>query len=149
MLHEKIIIAKLRENQEVEIELFCSKGVGRTHAKWSPVSTAYYKLKPLIEFKEEIKGDLAKKLVDVCPMNVFSLKKKKVVIEDEWSCTMCRECIRDDELNSKISLGKKRNTYKFYIESVGVVRPEVLFTKSLNILTQKCDHYLKYFASMD
>ena len=61
MLHEKIIIAKLRENQEIEVELFCSKGIGRTHAKWSAVSTAYYKLKPLIELKEGIKGELVSK----------------------------------------------------------------------------------------
>ena len=82
-------------------------------------------------------------------MGVFSLKKKKIQIEDEWACTMCRECLRDNELNENIFLGKKRNVYKFYIESVGVIRPEVLFSKALKILTEKCDHYLKYFGSLD
>ena len=57
ILHDKIIIAKLREGQEIELELYCSKGVGRTHAKWSPVSTAYYRLKPSIEFEEPIEGE--------------------------------------------------------------------------------------------
>jgi len=54
ILHEKILLMKLRENQEVEFEIYCSKNTGRTHAKWSPVATAFYKLKPLIE----VKGDL-------------------------------------------------------------------------------------------
>ncbi len=54
ILHEKILLMKLRENQEIEFEIFCSKNTGRVHAKWSPVATAFYKLKPLIEFKEEI-----------------------------------------------------------------------------------------------
>lgn len=54
MLHEKIIVAKLRENQEFEVELFCSKGQGNQHTKWSPVSTAFYKLKPKIVFREPI-----------------------------------------------------------------------------------------------
>jgi DNA-directed RNA polymerase I and III subunit RPAC1 len=51
ILHEKILLMKLRENQEVEFEIYCSKNTGRTHAKWSPVATAFFKLKPLIEVK--------------------------------------------------------------------------------------------------
>lgn len=54
ILYDRIILAKLRENQEIEIEFFCSKGIGRKHAKWSPVSTAYYKLKPLIEINKPL-----------------------------------------------------------------------------------------------
>jgi DNA-directed RNA polymerase alpha subunit len=60
-------------------------------------------------------------------MGVFSTKKvgKKLTldIEDEWKCTMCRECLRDDKFNDKIFLGKKRQYYKFHIESVGVLKP--------------------------
>lgn len=56
VLHEKILLVKLRENQEVEFEIYCSKNLGRVHAKWSPVATAFYRLKPHIEIKEEISG---------------------------------------------------------------------------------------------
>jgi DNA-directed RNA polymerase I and III subunit RPAC1 len=56
VLHDKILLLKLRENQEVEFEVYCSKNIGRVHAKWSPVATAYYRLKPLLELKEEITG---------------------------------------------------------------------------------------------
>jgi DNA-directed RNA polymerase I and III subunit RPAC1 len=52
-----IMIAKLRPGQEIEMELYCEKGVGKTHAKWSPVCPAYYRLVPDISFKEDIKGD--------------------------------------------------------------------------------------------
>jgi DNA-directed RNA polymerase I and III subunit RPAC1 len=68
MLHEKIILAKLRENQEIELELYCSKNVGRVHAKWSPVATAYYRLQPLIELKEEISGADVK---TIFPLRIF------------------------------------------------------------------------------
>lgn len=85
-------------------------------------------------------------------MNVFSLKKqgKKVTldIEDEWKCTMCRECIRDDKFNDKIFLGKKRQQYKFFIESIGVLKPQIILIKAFDILNEKCDHYLKYFKSL-
>jgi DNA-directed RNA polymerase I and III subunit RPAC1 len=53
---EDILIAKLRPGQEIEMELICEKGIGKTHAKWSPVSTAYYRLVPDIKFKTEIKN---------------------------------------------------------------------------------------------
>lgn len=39
------------------MELYCSKNIGRVHAKWSPVATAFYRLKPLLEIKEEIAGE--------------------------------------------------------------------------------------------
>ena len=53
-LFDDILIAKLRPGQEIEMELFCEKGIGKTHVKWSPVSTAYYRLVPEIKFSKEI-----------------------------------------------------------------------------------------------
>jgi DNA-directed RNA polymerase I and III subunit RPAC1 len=66
MLHEKILLFKLRENQEIEMELYCSKNTGKFHAKHSPVATAYYRLKPQLEIKEEISGK------DVSPQPLFT-----------------------------------------------------------------------------
>jgi DNA-directed RNA polymerase alpha subunit len=31
---DNILMVKLRENQEIIAELFCEKGMGKTHAKW-------------------------------------------------------------------------------------------------------------------
>ena len=39
-VHDDILLAKLRPRQELDLELHCEKGIGRTHAKWSPVGTA-------------------------------------------------------------------------------------------------------------
>lgn len=61
---------------------------------------------------------------------------------------MCRECLRKDEFNDKIALGKERNSYRFVIESLGVIKPEILFVKALAILKEKAEHYLKYFESL-
>ena len=46
LVHENIMIAKLRENQEIFIEIYAEKGIGKKHAKWSPVSTCFYRLMP-------------------------------------------------------------------------------------------------------
>jgi DNA-directed RNA polymerase I and III subunit RPAC1 len=48
-VHDNILIAKLRENQEIQLEIFAEKGIGKKHAKWSPVSTCFYRLMPNIK----------------------------------------------------------------------------------------------------
>ena len=32
--------------QEIELEAHAVKGLGKTHAKWSPVATAFYRMLP-------------------------------------------------------------------------------------------------------
>lgn len=36
-VQDEILLAKLRPGQEIMCEMHCEKGIGRTHAKWSPV----------------------------------------------------------------------------------------------------------------
>jgi DNA-directed RNA polymerases I and III subunit RPAC1 len=67
------LIAKLRPGQEIEMDLICEKGVGKTHAKWQPVCTAYYRLLPDIQL-EKINGQDAKDLKKLCPMGVFDIE---------------------------------------------------------------------------
>lgn len=50
LVYDNIVIAKLRENQEINLEIFAEKGIGKKHAKWSPVSTCFYRLMPHITF---------------------------------------------------------------------------------------------------
>lgn len=44
--HSDIVLAKLRKKHEIELEAHAVKGVGKEHAKWSPVATAAYRLLP-------------------------------------------------------------------------------------------------------
>lgn len=82
------------------MELFCEKGIGKTHAKWSPVSTAYYRLVPDIRLKREVLNEEAKQLKRTCPVGVFDIedigKGKRAVVADARKCTTCRECIRPE-----------------------------------------------------
>jgi DNA-directed RNA polymerase I and III subunit RPAC1 len=73
-LFDDILIAKLRPGQEIEMDLTCEKGIGKTHAKWSPVSTAYYRLVPEITIKEEIKNEDAIELKNLCPTGVYDIE---------------------------------------------------------------------------
>jgi DNA-directed RNA polymerases I and III subunit RPAC1 len=103
LVYDNILIAKLRENQEIYIEIFAERGIGKKHAKWSPVSTCFYRLMPVISIEENFDmGKNGEKLVGCCPAGVFEKKKGKVVVAKPRDCTTCRECIKLDG----ISLGK-------------------------------------------
>ena len=73
-VHDDILIAKMRPGQEIEAEMHCEKGTGQIHAKWSPVATAYYRLLPQINLKEDIVGEEAIQIRNKCPMGVFDIE---------------------------------------------------------------------------
>ena len=79
---------------ELDLECYCVKGIGRVHAKWSPVCTAYYRLINKINILEEINGDDAEELKQLCPKGVFVINKKgNAEVGNVRDCTSCRECI--------------------------------------------------------
>ena len=148
-LYPDILIAKLRPGQEIEMELFCEKGIGKTHAKWSPVSTAYYRLVPDIRFKRPVLNDEAKELKRTCPVGVFDIedlaggKGKRAVVADARKCTTCRECIRPERFQEAVDLGKIKDFFEFHVESVGVYKPAELVVEAIKKLKDKAQHWLE------
>ncbi len=120
VVHDDILISKLRPGQEIEAELICVKGIGKTHAKWSPVSTAYYRLLPTIDFQSNILNEDAKALKRLCPMKVFDIEDfgedKRAYVKEVRSCTTCRECIRHDPFKDLVNLGKQKDHYECKLE---------------------------------
>ena len=64
-VHDDILVAKLAKDQCIELEAHAVKGIGKDHAKFSPVSTASYRLLPKITLSAEkpFEGDEADALV--------------------------------------------------------------------------------------
>lgn len=56
------------------LQMHCRKGIGKDHAKFSPVATASYRLLPVVSLKEEIEGQDAEELVAKCPLDVFDIE---------------------------------------------------------------------------
>jgi DNA-directed RNA polymerase I and III subunit RPAC1 len=48
-VHSRILLAMLRPKQEIQLETMCVKGIGKDHAKFSPVATAWYRLLPEVQ----------------------------------------------------------------------------------------------------
>ena len=142
VVYDNILINKMRPGQEINLECYCIKGIGKTHAKWSPVSTAYYRLLSNINFISEIKGNDAEELKELCPKKVFDVKGNKAYVKNIRNCTTCRECIRNEKFCGMIELGKVTDHYEFHIESVGIYSPESLFYKALNVLKDKVNLWI-------
>lgn len=143
-VHDDILVAKLRPGQEISCEMHCRKGVGKDHAKFSPVATASYRLLPVVSLKEEIVGEEAEELVVKCPLNVFDIEDlgdgdKRAKVARPRDCTMCRECIREPGWSDKVSLSRTADHFIFDIESVGMLSPKQLLKDSIQVLRQKCD----------
>ncbi|KFK40756.1 hypothetical protein AALP_AA2G036700 [Arabis alpina] len=142
--HPDILIAKLSPGQEIELEAHAVKGIGKTHAKWSPVGTAWYRMLPEVVLLEEVEDEHAERLVKVCPQNVFDIEdmgngKKRATVAQPRKCTLCRECERDDDFVHRVDLRSVKNHFIFKIESTGSLPPDVLFTEAVKILEAKCE----------
>jgi len=141
-VQDDILIAKMRPGQEIKLQCVCEKGIGKTHAQWSPVATATYRLLPDIQLTKEIKGAEAKAIHASCPMGVFDIedigsKKERLSVARPRSCTMCRECVRPKENQKLIKLLRKRDHFIFSVESTGALKPAVLVEEAIKIFIAK------------
>ncbi|KAJ0101669.1 hypothetical protein Patl1_03882 [Pistacia atlantica] len=144
----EITIARLGPGQEIELEAHAVKGMGKTHAKWSPVATAWYRMLPEVVLLEDVEDEDAEKLVNTCPVKVFDIEdigngKKKATVARPRACTLCRECLRiGEEWEKRVSLRRIKDHFIFTIESTGALPPEVLFTEAVKILEDKCERVI-------
>ena len=61
-----ILIVKLRKNQEIQVRCVARKGIGKDHAKWSPVATAVFRYEPRIQVDEVVFSTLTGRLRLIC-----------------------------------------------------------------------------------
>ena len=145
-LHEDILIAKLRPGQVIELEAHARKGVGKDHAKFSPVATASYRLMPHIEILKPIYDELAEELVNWFEPGVFTLEptsedghRVKAVVSNPYACTMSRNFMRNPVLKESIKMSRVPNHFIFSVESVGMMEPAVIVAEALKVLKEKCE----------
>nr|GEU79244.1 DNA-directed RNA polymerases I and III subunit RPAC1 isoform X1 [Tanacetum cinerariifolium] len=131
-----IILSKLGPGQEIELEAHAVKGMGKTHAKWSPVATAWYRMLPEVILLKGIEDEDPQKLVKKCPVNVFDIEDigdtRRATVARPRACTLCRECIKEPVWEEKVALRRVKDHFIFTIESTGALPPEVLFTEAVH-----------------
>ncbi|XP_052767078.1 DNA-directed RNA polymerases I and III subunit RPAC1-like [Mya arenaria] len=139
---EPILIAKLRPGQELDLKLFCVKGIGQDHAKFSPVATASYRLLPEITLLKPVTGELAVKLQKCFSSGVIEIDtvdgEKKARVAHPRKDTCSREVMRHDDLKDCVKLCRVRDHFIFNVESTGILPPEVLVSQAIQVLMTKC-----------
>ena len=75
----------------MDCECYATKGIGETHAKWSPVCTAAYRMRPQITFPAPVTSEDAERLRGTCPMGVFDIEDlagtSTLVVGNDLNCT--------------------------------------------------------------
>ncbi|KAJ1444899.1 DNA-directed RNA polymerase [Pelagophyceae sp. CCMP2097] len=150
-----ILIAKLRPGQSIALEAHACKGIARTHAKWSPVATAAYRMMPKIDLSDDVVDARADALVKRCPMKVFDIEDvpggcRRAIAARPRDCTMCRECIRtiDDEefgadMKDHVQLRRVADHFLFKVETAGQLAPLRIVHDAIGVLKNKCEHWRK------
>ena len=157
-------VAKMRPGQVIDLQMHCVKGVGADHAKFSPVATATYRLLPTIEIVKPILGDDARIFARCFPKGVIALEEvteeesdrmdseyvgkvgeKKAVVKNTSKDTVSRECLRHEEFQGKVKLGRVRDHFIFSVESTGQYKSDDLFLESVRTLKAKCSTMKRNF----
>ncbi|XP_062850884.1 DNA-directed RNA polymerases I and III subunit RPAC1 [Trichomycterus rosablanca] len=151
-VHEDILLAQLRPGQELDIVMHCVKGIGKDHAKFSPVATASYRLLPEITLLEPVEGEKAERLKHCFSAGVIELEnvdgKQVAKVVNSRLDTCSREVLRHDDLKGLVKLGRVRDHFIFSVESTGILPPDVLVSEAVNVLIAKCQKFLSELDSV-
>lgn len=144
---DPILIMKLSKNQQLDMDLVAKKGTGKLHAKWSPVATCQMRKEPTVQIdSDKINRDLTvekrKEFVATCPRSVYKFNEMRnaVEIEDADRCILCIECVRyaqSQGLERAVRVGERDEKFIFTVESTGVMPPEDIVARALDILSEK------------
>ncbi|KAF5350448.1 hypothetical protein D9756_008582 [Leucocoprinus leucothites] len=136
-----IVLAKLRPGQAISMELHAVKGVGKDHAKFSPVATASYRLLPHIKITKPIPPPLGKKFQKCFSPGVIKIDPNtgEVSVDEEnvRKDSVSREALRHPEFADSVELSRVRDFFLFNIETESAYPPERLFPEAVRVMREK------------
>lgn len=142
-----IPLVKLARNQQINIEFDVQKGIGKMHAKWSPVSLATFQPDPEIRIDESVDISLKEKttIKDSCPRGVFDISNGVLEAVFAEKCIFCGECQKKAEeidigrLKNYLRVDKKKDRFIFTVESVGSLPAATIVKKAMQALREKLE----------
>ena len=150
-----ILLCKLRPKQRIELEAHCVIGVGKDHAKFSPVATAWYRLYPSLHISERdpVEGEDAKVLVDEvnracgadCGYVTIDRGAARVVgdVRDDFKAHELFRQLGSEGSGSrferKLSVKKDKELIIFTVETAGQLAPRRIVKTAIDILRKKAN----------
>lgn len=147
---EGVTILQLGKGQRIKLTATAKKGIGKEHAKWSPVSTVALKHDAVVKLNDDILNDYdetqRKKFVDSCPVKVFDYDEdsRQVQVRDAAACIFCKECVYLAEEYRKIpedplavDVQHSKDKFYFTVETTGALKPTEVVRDALRQLAEK------------
>ena len=134
-VHPKMVVVKLLKGQEIEFEGSITLGQGKEHVKYSP-GLVSYKGYPHIKL-DKVKN--AQEVVKSCPVDVFALEGKDVVIKNLEACHLCQACVEVADPQGSIKVEGSEKDFLFAIESWGQLAPKEMLSTALKLLSEKLE----------
>ena len=70
------------------------------------------------------------------------------MVKDTMKDTVSRECLRHEEFEGKVKLGRVRDHFIFSVESTGQWDSDELFLESVKVLKSKCESLKRNLSAM-
>lgn len=150
-LDNDILICKMRPGHEIHAFMYAVKGIGKDHAKFSPVAPARYRLMPTIELTRPVRNEDADLLqscfspavIDVVEQETSSGEKyREARVKNARYDSCARNVYRYEQLKNCVEMTRIPDHFIFNIESVGTLSSAVLFTEAVKVLKNKCRTFL-------
>ena len=151
--YDDILLCKLRKGQHLRLKAAAQKGIGKEHAKWSPVCTACFRYEPEVELNPKMYATLSLDqrtlFVETCSDKKMKPLSDKDRLERPWfsecvendeavACMICKDCMEQArEYPNLCRVGEKRALFHFTVESTGSLRPEEIVRRGVEVLKRK------------
>lgn len=147
---EGITILQLGKGQRIKLTAIAKKGIGKEHAKWSPVSTVAMRYDPIVKLNDDVLNDFEEEkkrgLVEACPTKVFEFDEatKQVLLREPTNCIFCEECVflaedyrKVPEDSLAVEIQHSSDKFYFTVETTGSLRPQEVVKDGLRQLAEK------------
>lgn len=136
VVNKEVPIVKLRDNEEIFIEMRAEMNVGGEHVKWQPALVAYNEM-PKLEGK--VSEREAKEVIKACPKKILEFKAGKIIIEKPYECDLCGYC--EIASKGKLRLVPSDSSFIFTIETYGALTNQEILESCVNALKEKCKEF--------
>ncbi|DBA00351.1 TPA: hypothetical protein N0F65_000536, partial [Lagenidium giganteum] len=145
-----VIIAKLGPGQRIKLSAIAKLGIGKEHAKWSPVAVATYAYEPIITLNQAVLSTYSPEqkaeLYKSCPAEVYETDENydQLTVGDPMRCMYCDECVKvansfkeNPEDDSVVTIQANEEKFIFSVETTGQLRPEEVVICALDLIREK------------